>query len=137
MMCCFKNSFANILWRTTCGSDGKESVCNAGDPSFDPWVCNVPWRREWQRTPVFLPGEFHGQRSLGSQIVGHDWVTNGFQEELQLWQWVKESIIFCNVLIKFWKRVIVALWKSWAGFSLSDRISTRVDSNAAQAGGGG
>ena len=23
-----------------------------------------PWRREWQPTPVFLPGEFHGQRSL-------------------------------------------------------------------------
>ena len=26
----------------------------------------IPWRREWQRTPVFLPGEFHGQRSLES-----------------------------------------------------------------------
>ena len=24
----------------------------------------VPWRREWQPTPVFLPGEVHGQRSL-------------------------------------------------------------------------
>ena len=24
----------------------------------------VPWRRKWQPTPVFLPGEFHGQRSL-------------------------------------------------------------------------
>ena len=24
----------------------------------------LPWRREWQPTPVFLPGEFHGQRSL-------------------------------------------------------------------------
>jgi len=24
----------------------------------------IPWRREWQPTPVFLPGEFHGQRSL-------------------------------------------------------------------------
>ena len=23
-----------------------------------------PWRREWLPTPVFLPGEFHGQRSL-------------------------------------------------------------------------
>ena len=28
------------------------------------WVGKVPWRREWQPTPVFLPGEFHGQRSL-------------------------------------------------------------------------
>ena len=31
---------------------------------FDPWVSKIPWRREWQLTPVFLPGEFHGQRSL-------------------------------------------------------------------------
>ena len=40
------------------GSDGKESACNAGDPRFDPWVGKMPWRREWQPTPVFLPGEF-------------------------------------------------------------------------------
>ena len=28
------------------------------------WVRNIPWRREWLPTPVFLPGESHGQRSL-------------------------------------------------------------------------
>ena len=33
-------------------------------PGFDPWVGNTSWRREWLPTPVFLPGEFHGQRSL-------------------------------------------------------------------------
>ena len=33
-------------------------------PGFDPWVGKIPWRRAWQPTPVFLPGEFHGQRSL-------------------------------------------------------------------------
>ena len=38
----------------------------------------IPWRREWLLTPVFLPGQFHGQRSLArlqtieSQRVGHD-----------------------------------------------------------------
>ena len=31
---------------------------------FDPWVRKIPWRRKWQPTPVFLPGESHGQRSL-------------------------------------------------------------------------
>ena len=31
---------------------------------FDPWVRKIPWRREWQPTPVFLPGECHGQKSL-------------------------------------------------------------------------
>ena len=31
---------------------------------FDPWVRMIPWRRAWQPTPVSLPGESHGQRSL-------------------------------------------------------------------------
>ena len=31
---------------------------------FDPWVGKIPWRREWQHTPVVLLGEFYGQRSL-------------------------------------------------------------------------
>ena len=30
---------------------------------FDPWVGKIPWRRAWQPTPVFLPGDSHGQRS--------------------------------------------------------------------------
>ena len=30
---------------------------------FSPWVGKNPWRRAWQPTPVFLPGESHGQRS--------------------------------------------------------------------------
>ena len=29
-----------------------------------PWFKKIPWRRKWQPTPVFLPGESHGQRSL-------------------------------------------------------------------------
>ena len=31
---------------------------------FSPWVGKIPWRRKWQPTLVFLPGESHGQRSL-------------------------------------------------------------------------
>ena len=31
-----------------------------GRPVFCPWVWKIPWRRKWQPTPVFLPGEFHG-----------------------------------------------------------------------------
>jgi len=31
---------------------------------FSPWVWKIPWRRAWQPTPGFLPGESHGQRSL-------------------------------------------------------------------------
>ena len=60
------------------GSDSKESACRR--PGFDSWVRKIPWRREWLPAPVFLPGEFRGQKSLvgyrggsmGSQRVGHD-----------------------------------------------------------------
>ena len=41
-------------------------------PGFDPWVGKTPWRRAWQPTLVFLPGESHGQRSLvGYSPWGH------------------------------------------------------------------
>ena len=90
---------------------GKESACNAGDPSSIPgsgrspgkgigyplqyscaslvaqmvknppavqetwvqsWIGKIPWRKTWQPTLVFLPGESHGQRSLaGYSPWGH------------------------------------------------------------------
>ena len=44
----------------------KNPPANAGDMRnrFDPWAGKIPWRRAWQPTPVLLPGESHGQRSL-------------------------------------------------------------------------
>ena len=33
-------------------------------PGFNPWVGKIHWKRAWQPTPVFLPGESHGGRSL-------------------------------------------------------------------------
>ena len=43
-----------------------------------PWVGKIPWRRAWQPPPVFLIGEYHGQRShgyssWGRKIIRHDW----------------------------------------------------------------
>ena len=35
-----------------------------GRPGFYPWVGKIPWRKEWLPTPVFWPGDSHGQRSL-------------------------------------------------------------------------
>ena len=60
---------------------GKEPTCQYTIHRrfrFDPWVGKTPWRRKWQPTLGFLPGESHGQRSLvdlqyiGSQRVGHN-----------------------------------------------------------------
>ena len=64
------------------GASSKEPICQCGKHrglGFNPWVCKTPWRTKWQPTPVFLPGEPNGQRSLvgyspqGWQRVGHDW----------------------------------------------------------------
>ena len=39
---------------------------------FDPWIENIPWRREWQPTQIFLPGKSCGRRSLvGYSLWGH------------------------------------------------------------------
>ena len=77
-----------IRWyRTESGSRclrATESACSAGDArdaSLIPgW--EIPWRRKWQPTPVFLLGESHGWRSLAGyspwgrkESVRHNWMT--------------------------------------------------------------
>ena len=57
------------------GASGKESSCQWRRPKrrvFETWVRKIPWRRAWQPTPAFLPGESHGQRFLaGYSPWGH------------------------------------------------------------------
>ena len=66
------------------GVSDKEPTCQCKlckRHGFDPWAGKIPWRRAWQPTLVFLPGESRGQRSLvgyspwGSQKVWHNWAT--------------------------------------------------------------
>ena len=65
------------------GLPQKEPTCQCSRckrRKFDPWVGKIPWRRAWQPTPVFLPGESHGQRSLAGYSpwdyrVRVSWVT--------------------------------------------------------------
>ena len=41
------------------------SVClQCRRPGFNPWIGKISWRRKWQPTPVLLPGESQGWRSL-------------------------------------------------------------------------
>ena len=54
------------------GASGKEPACQGRRHKrrrFDPWVGKIPWRRQWQPTLVFLPGESHGQRSTWQAAV--------------------------------------------------------------------
>ena len=76
-----EGSKEKLVRNYTGGASGKEPACQCRRYKrhrFDPWVGKIPWRRARQPTPVFLPGESHGQRSLvgcsppESQRVRHD-----------------------------------------------------------------
>ena len=65
---------ARLLWWLS----GKESSCQCRRHRFNHWVGNIPWRRKWQPTPIFLPGKLHGLRapaiysSWGHKRLRHD-----------------------------------------------------------------
>ena len=55
------------------GTSGKEPTCQCRRhkrPEFDLWIGRIPWRRKWKPTPVFLPEESHGQKSLAGYGPG-------------------------------------------------------------------
>ena len=70
---------------------------------FDPCVGNIPWRRKWQPTPLFLPGKSHGQKSLegysprGLKRVGHDWahthIWESSHEHQKIYIWWRHFLI--------------------------------------------
>ena len=67
-----KPTLPNSLLDFSSGSDGKASAYNVGDLGSIPGSGKIPWRRQWQPTPVLLPGKSHGRRSLVScSLWGH------------------------------------------------------------------
>ena len=55
------------------GASGKEPTCQCRRRKglgLNPWIGKIPWRKKWQPTPVFLPAELHGQRSLAGTVHG-------------------------------------------------------------------
>ena len=74
-----------------------------GRPGFDPLFGKI-WRRERLPTPVFWPGEFHGQ-PMGSQRVGHSWVTFTLLYFTLLW------ISFQHILIEYYfQQMVEIIW---------------------------
>ena len=60
-------------WCFPHATGGKESTCQSRQSKrrvFDPWVGKILWNGKWQSTPVFLSGEFQGQRSLVATVYG-------------------------------------------------------------------
>ena len=64
-------------------SDGKESTSKCRRPVFDAWVGKFPWRRAWQPTPVFLPGEYYSHRV--------DWKAPRGHKELDMTEWLSPA----------------------------------------------
>ena len=62
---------------------------------FDSWVGKILWRRKWQPTPVFLPGESHGQRSLvGCNPWGHKESDTTEQMAFHWINWILRDLFF-------------------------------------------
>ena len=79
-LCPAESSLTELPQGSPCGASGTEPTCQCRRYKrhvFDPWVGKIPWRRAWQPTPVFLPGESPwpeepgGLWSTGSYGVRH------------------------------------------------------------------
>ena len=84
--------FLKDVWGFPGGVSSKEPTrqCRRHNRrEFDPWVGNIPRRRAWQPTPVFLPGESHGERSLE---VYSPWVAKNWTQLKRL-----STHVFCVI----------------------------------------
>ena len=78
----------------------KKPPANEGDvrDSFDPWIKKIPWRRTWQPTPVFLPGESPWTEELGGLHTVH--------RAAKSWTWLKRLSRHTCTHIK-WKTAVI------------------------------
>ena len=60
------SNWTELNWKYPLVAQMLKNLLAMRKTQFDPWVRKIPCRREWLPTPVFLPGEFHGQRRLAS-----------------------------------------------------------------------
>ena len=75
------------------------SLCRR--PGFDPWVGKIPWRRDWQPTPVFLLREPHGHMSqVEYSPCGH--------QELDMIEWLTLSLSTSHGVLS-----LMLGWRSW------------------------
>ena len=85
----------------------KESAWQCKRCGFHPWVGKIPWRRAWQPTPVFLPGESHGQRSLvGLQSMALQSQTQLKRLSILLDQtlYLSKRLLQSSITIRIWNR---------------------------------
>ena len=78
-----KESAWQCSWHKRCG--------------FEPWIWKICWRRQWQPTPVFLPGKSHGQSSLaGYSPREHEESDTTEHTHTLEWEQAKGSAFLCG-----------------------------------------
>ena len=91
---------------------GKEPACQCKRCkrcTFNSWVGKIPWRRAWQPTPVFLPGESPWTEEpgrlqfIGSRRVGHNWATDTHKICKQTTN--LQIKINCNIHLKYYRQI--------------------------------
>ena len=96
------NSSSSSRWLS-----GEESACNAGDAGSIPGSGKIPWRRKLEPTPVFLPGKFHGQRSLVDySLWGHKRVRHNLASEQRqqlIWHSTKIHNLYFSILVSLFQ----------------------------------
>ena len=119
------------------GTSGKESVCQCRRHKrcgFSRWVGKIPWRRKWQPTPVFLPGESHGQRSLvgyspwGRKVLD---TTEQLSTALRCWHShenkpQEDCLLTCSFGPGFWFLFHTAPCRASPGSSNNPRVGGKV-----------
>ena len=125
--------------KTTLGfsgdSSGKEPTCQCRRckrHGFDPWVGMILWNRVWEPTRVFLPGEPHGQRSLGATVhrvakswTQLKWLSMAWQDRIATtWELVlcfslHPSFNFLKSACLFWLFSLWVCFSFWIFFSWS------------------
>ena len=107
--------YSNFFFLIIYISVGKVICLQCRRPGFDPWVGKIPWRRKWQPTPVFLPGESHGQGNLvdcspwGCKESGTtERLTHTYRIIMQIWLnanmwgiWLKDRLESFELFLQF------------------------------------
>ena len=95
-------------------------LLQCGRPEFYPDVGKIPWEREWQPTPVFLPGESHGQRSLAvcsprgrKEPDMTEWLSTSLKDLFLSSKSLIEAISQCKRVGSRQSRILVFILHGW------------------------
>ena len=97
-------------WSLPGGSSGKEPACQCRRHKrcrFEPWVGKIPWRRKWQPAPIFLPGKFHGQKSLAGYSMWDRKEIRLTTKHIEIFQIIIYFLLVVFSLISIWPEYIV------------------------------